>query len=102
MSDFKPMDFKGVLVETCMESGPMTIEQIDRALAGTKDRQEMRAVMSLVECYIGIAHAETTKRGQDARVRDEAAGAANYLKSLRDDLLEKTHERPPEETPDAG
>lgn len=80
-----------------MENGVMTEPQINEALAGTKHRKELQAVMSLVECYIGQAHAEMTVRGQDARKRDEAAGAANYLRILRDDLIEKTREKKPPE-----
>jgi len=68
-----------VLVETCMEAGPMTIDQIDDALSNTKDRRELKAVMSLVEYYISAAHSEATVRGQDPNLRAEAAGAAHYL-----------------------
>lgn len=96
MSEAKPQ-WKGVLVETCMESGPMTEAQIDETLAGTKERKEMRAVMSLVECFIGEAHAESRVRGQEQRIRDEANGAARFLCDLRDQLIDKTREKAPSE-----
>jgi len=86
-----------VLIETCMEAGPMTIDQIDDALSNTKDWKELKAVMSLVEYYIGAAHSEATVRGQDPTIRSEAAGAAHYLKLLRSDLIDKTKETEPEE-----
>ncbi len=88
-----------VLIETCMEAGPLTIDQIDDALSGTKDRRELKAVMSLVEYYISAAHSEATVRGQDPNLRAEAAGAAHYLKLLRSDLIDKTKETEPQELP---
>jgi len=93
-NDPKPQ-WKGVLVETCMENGVLTEAQIDETLAGTKERKEMRAVMSLLECFIGEAHAETRQRGQEQRIRDEASGAARYLCDLREQLIEKTREKKP-------
>lgn len=96
MTSTKPQ-WNGVLVETCMESGGLSEAQIDETLAGTKERKEMRAIMSLVECFIAVAHAEMRVRGQEVRVRDEAAGAARYLCDLRDQIIDKTREKAPVE-----
>jgi len=54
-----------------MESGPLTEDQIADALEATHETRELRAVMSLIECFIAEAHAEMTQRGQEARIRDE-------------------------------
>jgi len=75
----------------------MTEKEIGEALAGTRERREMLAVMSLIECFIAEAHAETRVRGQDQRIRDEAAGAARYLIDLRADLIVKATEKEPEQ-----
>jgi len=50
-----------------------------------------------VECFIAVAHAEMRVRGQEVRVRDEAAGAARYLCDLRDQIIDKTREKAPVE-----
>jgi len=84
------------LIETCLEAGPMTEREIAEALAGTRERKEMQAVMSLIECFIAQAHEECRKRGQEARIRDEAAGAARYLIDLRDEMIAKATEKAPE------
>jgi len=83
------------LIETCQEAGSMTEREITDALAGTRDRKEMQAMMSLIECFIAQAHEECRKRGQDPRIRDEAAGAARYLIDLRDEMIAKTTEKAP-------
>jgi len=83
------------LIETCLEAGPMTEREIAEVLAGTRDRKEMQAVMSLLECFIAQAHEECRVRGQDARIRDEAAGAARYLIDLRAELISKATEEEP-------
>lgn len=82
-----------VLIETCLETGHLTEAEIAEALEGTKERKELRAVMSLVECFIAEAHAEATLRGVDKQVRDEACGGARFLKELREELIELTRER---------
>lgn len=84
------------LIETCLEAGPMTEREIADALAGTRERKEMLAVMSLLECFIAQAHEECRVRGQEARIRDEAAGAARYLIDLRAELIAKATEKAPE------
>lgn len=83
------------LLETCLEAGPLSEKEITDALAGTRERKELLAVMSLLECFIAQAHEETRARGQEARIRDEAAGAARYLIDLRAELIEKTAESEP-------
>lgn len=82
-----------VLIETCLETGHMTEGEIAGALEGTKERKEMRAVISLIECFIAEAHTEATARGQEGRVRDEACGGARFLKDLRAEVIELTRER---------
>jgi hypothetical protein len=47
-----PRPSKRLLIETCMEAGPLTQGQIADALEATHDTREMRAVMSLLECFI--------------------------------------------------
>lgn len=80
------------LIETCMEAGPMSEEDIKEALANTRHWPAMRAIVSLLEFYISQAHGEATARGQDPQKRAEACGAADYLKTLRADIIEKTAE----------
>lgn len=82
-----------MLIETCLETGPMTAAEIAGALEGTRERKELRAVMSLVECFIAEARAEANVRGQEGRIRDEACGAGRYLQDLRRELIEVTRER---------
>ncbi len=89
-----------MLVETCMESGPLTEDQIADALEATHETRELRAVMSLIECFIAEAHAEMTQRGQEARIRDEAAGAARFLKDLRADVIRLTARKKPDKAPE--
>lgn len=90
-----PRPSKRLLIETCMEAGPLTEGQIADALEATHDTREMRAVMSLLECFIGEAHAEMTVRNQEPRIRDEASGAARYLKDLRADIIRLTARKKP-------
>jgi len=74
----------------------MTEREIADALAGTRERKEMQAVISLLECFIAQAHEECRVRGQEARIRDEAAGAARYLIDLRAELIAKATDKTPE------
>jgi hypothetical protein len=84
------------LIETCLETGPMTDAEMREVLADTRERVEIRAVMSLLECYIAEAGAEADARGVETRVRDEACGARRMLKELRAEMIEMTRPKPPE------
>lgn len=84
------------LIETCLETGPLTDAEIREVLAGTRERAEIRAVMSLLECYIAEAGAEADARGVETRLRDEACGARRMLKELRAEVIEMTRPKPPE------
>lgn len=85
------------LIETCIEGGPMTEAEVRAALAGTDKQPQVRAMLSWIEWYIAQSHQESDTRGQDARVRDEACGAANYLTRLREELMEMTRAVRPQE-----
>jgi hypothetical protein len=84
------------LIETCLEAGPMTEREIADALAGTRERKEMQAVMSLIECFIAQAHEECRVRGQAENIRTEAAGAARYLIELRLEMIAKATDKVPD------
>ena len=84
------------LIETCLETGAMTEAEIREVLAGTRERVEIRAMMSLLECYIAEAGAEADGRGVETRLRDEACGARRLLKELRAEVIDMTRPKPPE------
>lgn len=76
------------LIETCLESGSMTHEQIETALKGTRHWPATRAFVSLIEAYLADASVEAEARGQEPRIRDECCGARRWLKELRQELKE--------------
>ena len=82
------------LIETCLESGSMTQEQIETALKGTRHWPATRAIVSLIEAYLADAAVEAEARGQDPRIRDECCGARRWLKELRHELNELATEPP--------
>lgn len=87
------------LIETCIEGGPLTEAEVRAALAGADKLPQVRAMLSWIEWFIAQAHQLSDTRGQDARVRDEACGAAHFLTKLREELMEMTRAvRPQEET----
>ena len=86
------------LIETCLEAGPMTEEQIETALAGTRHWAQMRAVVSLAETYLAQIADEAEVRGQEPRIRDEACGARRWFKEFRRELKTLATEPEPEES----
>lgn len=85
------------LIESCLESGAMTEEQMRTALKGTRHWPAVRAMVSLIETYLAAAGEEGEVRGQEARIRDECAGARRWLKDLRRELKEMATEKVDEE-----
>jgi hypothetical protein len=69
-----------VLIETCLEGGALSEEEIAAALRGKATSTEVKAIISLIERFIGNAH---TTAQNDRTQRDEACGAASWLKDLR-------------------
>lgn len=76
------------LIETIIEGGPLTEDEIREVLAGKKNQPEVKAILSMVEFAIGSAHDESETAGQDRTVRDEACGAARHLRVLRARILD--------------
>ncbi len=85
------------LIETCLESGAMTQEQIETALKGTRHWPATLAFVSLIEAYLADAAKEAEVRGQDPRIRDECCGARRWLKELRQEMKELATEVPDDE-----
>lgn len=54
-------------------------------------------MVSLIETYLAAAADEGEVRGQEARIRDECAGARRWLKDLRRELKEMATEKVDEE-----
>lgn len=75
------------LIETCLELGPLTEDQIAEALAGTANHRHIKAIISWLEYKIGTEHTTVTTRGASAQTRDESAGAADALKALRREII---------------
>jgi len=94
----KPKKKSLFLIETCLETGAMSEAEIRAALSDTRERVEIRAVMSLVECYIAEAGSVADARGVETRLRDEACGARRTLKELRAEIIEMTRPKPREKT----
>jgi len=82
------------LIQTCLETGHLTLPEIEEALAGTKDRKEMIAVISFIEAAIADADDEICVKGQDPTIRTEAAGAARHLRELRANFIRLTAPKP--------
>lgn len=76
------------MIETCLEGGPLTREEISQALAGKAAHPELKAVISWLEYRIGELREQSEAAGTEARARDELCGAARELKLVRRELLE--------------
>lgn len=76
-----------ILIETCLELGTLTEDQVTEALAGTANSPSIKAIISWIEYKIGTEHATLSTRGLSAETRHESAGAADALKALRTDFL---------------
>ena len=76
-----------ILIESCLELGSLTEDQVLDALAGTANHPHIKAIISWIEYKIGTEHATLSTRGLTAETRHEAAGAADALKALRTDFL---------------
>jgi len=76
-----------ILVETCLELGSLTEDQVAEALAGSANHKHIKAIISWIEFKIGAEHEVVTTRCCDPQLRAEACGAAGALKGLRGDLL---------------
>jgi len=78
------------LLETCLESGPMTQEQMAEALAGQARVPVVMAIISKLEHCINDLRNETETPGADSRLRDEKSGAIHEMKLLRLWLIQST------------
>jgi hypothetical protein len=76
------------LIETCLEGGPLTEEEIREALRGQVRGSVAGAVVSWIECSIANERAAAEVRGCDPQLRVEACAAAGALINLRAELLE--------------
>ena len=74
-----------LLIETCLEGGALTEAEITAALRGRAKDDQVKAIISLVECHIGVQHSAAEKNREG---RDEACGAARALKELRREINE--------------
>lgn len=87
-----------LLIETCLELGHLSEDQVTEALAGTANHPHIKAIISWLEYRIGTEHATVTTRGLATQQRDESAGAADALKLLRTELIAFTtaglHDQP--------
>jgi hypothetical protein len=70
-----------LLIETCMEGGSKTAEEVLRTLKGKAALPEIKAVVSMLEHAIAVAR----NRSEAARgvERDEFCGAARELREVR-------------------
>lgn len=81
-----------ILVETCLEDGSLTDDQIVAALAGKTSLPEVKAVISLIENAIA-----NVRRGAETHqgvARDEFCGAARELREVRARLVAATASKP--------
>jgi hypothetical protein len=70
-----------LLIETCMEGGSKTAEEVLRTLKGKAALPEIKAVVSLLEHAIAVArNGSEAARGVE---RDEFCGAARELREVR-------------------
>lgn len=76
-----------MLIETIIEGGALTDEEIRKALAGKAGLPEVKALISMIEFAIGGAHDEAELAATAMR-RDEACGAARHLRLLRTRVVE--------------
>jgi len=77
------------LLETCIEGGPLTAEDIQRKLAGTANTPAMKAVVSKLEYFISDLRDNSETPGTDPQARHELSGAIYHLKRLRRELLQQ-------------
>lgn len=75
------------LIETCLEGGSLTEQQIQKALQGQVRHPMAAAVISFIEWKIGCERNIAEARGQEAQTRTEACAAAAALVDLRAELL---------------
>ena len=75
-----------MLIETIIEGGALTEQEIRKALAGHGGDPKVKAIISMIEFAIGGAHDES--EGPGAALRDEACGAARHLRLLRTRVME--------------
>ncbi len=81
-----------LLIETCLEDGALTDEEIVRALAGKTSLPEVKAIISLIENAIA-----NVRRGAETHqgvTRDEFCGAARELREMRTRLVAATASKP--------
>ena len=69
------------------DGGHLTEDEALGLLRGKIRQPEMRAIMSLIEYQITTERNTLEARSTPAQTRDEAAGAVDTLKTLRNTLL---------------
>lgn len=74
-----------ILIESCMEGGTYEDAEINAKLAGKGGTPEMKAVISLIELWVGNERLACEVPG--CKTRDEHAGAARSLRELRARLI---------------
>jgi transcription initiation factor IIE alpha subunit len=81
-----------LLIETCLEDGALTDEEIVQALAGKTSLPEVKAIISLIENAIAnVRRGAETHQGVH---RDEFCGAARELRAVRTRLVAATASKP--------